>query len=154
MVKSKQDTTKDIPKLIPLDKDLTIQEFEKDIECQELSKLSNSVTNAKKRYGKLVFKWITTINPAGNQTALHHAKNYLNYLKVTGNQSEMNDFKIYFDRAYKKAVKSEEKSLKMFVEENRKTIHNNTINNTESITFGKPKKAIGGIEKVVIDISD
>lgn len=153
MVKSKQDTTKDIPKLIPLDKHIITKEFNEDTECQELFKKSKSVQNAKKLYSGKVFKWITTVNPAGEQTALHHAKTYSNYFKVTENQSEMNDFKQYFDRAYKKAIDSTDKRYKMFVLENRKTIHNNTIKNQDSITFGKPKPKIGGINKVVIDIS-
>ena len=152
-IKSKVDTTKNIPKSIPLDKNIITKEFDEDIECQELYKKSKSVQNAKKLYAGKVFKWITTVNPAGEQTALHHAKTYANYFKATENQSEMNDFKQYFDRAYQKAINSDDKRYKMFVKENRKTIHNNTIKNQDSITFGKPKKAIGGINKIVIDIS-
>ena len=152
-IKSKADTTKNIPKSIPLDKNIITKEFNNDIECQELYKKSKSVQNAKKLYAGKVFKWIVTTNPAGEQTALHHAKLYSNNFKVTGNQAEMNDFKQYFDRAYQKAIDSTDKRYKMFVKENRKTIHNNTIKNQDSITFGTPKPKIGGINKVVIDIS-
>ena len=152
-IKSKADTTKNIPKSIPLDKHIITKEFNNDTECQELYKKSKSVQNAKKLYASKVFKWIVTTNPAGEQTALHHAKTYANYFKATENQSEMNDFKQYFDRAYKKAIDSTDKRYKMFVKENRKTIHNNTIKNQDSIIFGKPKPKIGGINKVVIDIS-
>jgi hypothetical protein len=152
-IKSKADTTKNMPKSMPLDKTLIIREFETDVECTELAKLSKNVNSAKDKYGKKVFKWIVTTNPAGEQTALHHAKLYANYFKMTNNQKEMNDFKVYFDRAYKKAIESDDKRYKSFVPENRKTIHNNTVNNPDSITFGKPKKAQGGIKKVVIDIS-
>ena len=153
MVKSTQDTTRDIPKSIPLDKNIITKEFNEDTECQELYKKSKSVQNAKKLYAGKVFKWITTVNPSGEQTALHHAKTYANYFKATENQSEMDDFKQYFDRAYKKAIDSTEKRYKMFVKENRKTIHNNTIKNQDSIIFGTPKPRIGGINKVIIDIS-
>jgi len=152
-IKSKADTTKNIPKSIPLDKNIITKEFNNDIECQSLYKKSKSVQNAKKLYAGKVFKWIVTTNPAGEQTALHHAKLYSNNFKVTGNQAEMNDFKQYFDRAYQKAIDSTDKRYKMFVKENRKTIHNNTIKNQDSITFGTPKPKIGGINKVVIDIS-
>lgn len=153
MVKSKQDTTKDIPKAIPLDKELTLTEFLNDNECQLLDKELNNIDTAEKAYEKRVFKWVTTTNPAGEQTALHRVKTSSNAYKVQDNQKRMNKLKQAFNRAYDKAIASNDKRYKMFVEENRKTIHNNTTKNLESIKFAKPKPKQGGISKVVIDIS-
>ena len=153
MVKSKADTTKDIPKAIPLDKELTLTEFLNDNECQLLDKELNNIDTAEKAYEKRVFKWVTTTNPAGEQTALHRVKLSANAYKVKDNQKRMNKLKQAFTRAYDKAIASEDKGLKMFVEENRKTIHNNTTKNLDSIKFAKPKPKQGGISKIVIDIS-
>ncbi len=43
--------------------------------------------------------------------------------------------------------------MKSFVKESRKTIHNNTINNNESIKLDKPNKRRGGIVRTIIDIT-
>ena len=49
-IKSKADTSKNIPKSMPLDKTLTIREFETDIECTELAKLSKNVNHDNRCY--------------------------------------------------------------------------------------------------------
>jgi hypothetical protein len=153
MVKSKADTTKDIPKLIPLDKELILTEFLNDNECQLLDKELSAIDTAEKQYEKRVFKWVTATNPSGEQTALHRVKLSANAYKLQDNQKRMNKLKQAFVRAYDKAIASDDKRYKMFVEENRKTIHNNTAKNQESIKFAKPKPKQGGINKVVIDVS-
>lgn len=151
MSKSK-DNTKNIPKHIPLDKKLVEQEYRDSQECKQAEKELKALDTANKAFDKRVFKWITTTNPAGVQTSIHNVFNFANFHKVVEpNQQKLNQLKQAFDRATLKAEKDEK--LKGFVKENRKTIHNNTINNNESIKLDTPKERKGGINKIVIDIT-
>jgi len=151
MSKSK-DNTKNIPKHIPLDKTVVEKKFKESNECQLAEKELSALDTANKAFDKRVFKWITTTNPTGVQTSIHNVFEFANFHKVVEpNQPKLNQLKQAFDRAYKKAEKDDK--LKSFVKESRKTIHNNTINNNESIKLDTPLPRKGGIIRTIIDIT-
>ncbi len=147
MSKSK-DNTKNIPKHIPLDKNKVEKEYIESQECKLAEKELKALDTANKAFDKRAFKWITTTNPAGVQTSIHNVFNFANFHKVVKpNQQKLNQLKQAFDRATLKAEKDDK--LKEFVKENRKTIHNNTINNNESIKLDTPLAQCGAVPSAI-----